>query len=959
MVQQFREREVQPTGVVPGYQNVQYHPDAFGAGIGRALSQLGGTVSELGKLQAQLADEKRANDALDAYTRAKDEMRPWLFDPNDGAFSKHGGSAMGVERQSAAVLEDIQQRYISELEDPKTQEAFRRMWLRESDSTKDSVARHELKELGTYKVETSKAVLLSSMQDAYSYYNDDKAVAKALDDSLRAIDANSTGLPPEAIAAAKAEAQSQIHLAVISRWAQENPYKALEYYQANKDSMSGKDHVTATSLVEAARSNRSAQEFVERWKGTSYSSDRVYDAVEQAESGGRDGQISSAGALGRMQLMPDTAREVLQRMGRAEAYYTDAELKRVLLEDNELNRAVGRTYLNEQIRAFNGDLEAALVAYNAGPQGAKDFLAHNAGKPAGQRDYNVPGRSKIKSETEPYVRKIMGSLGTGGIAPGTRMTRQNWALKNFKPADLMAAQDDAQWVDARAAHGLDDLAGWMQSQFPGLKVSVNAGHDFQAGLGPMFGNRRGTRSRSDLPKGSAGTRSRHLHGDAFDVQTQGWSDEQKAAFITEARRRGFGGIGFYGPSGHIHIDMGPERTWGHTPAWATEALKTPVARGQGSGSKQPAGIGAPGSGSQPSSAGVSINDLPTGQNSIFQASGTSGAFVDNAPFDLNAALAEAQTIANPTERERTMAMLRVEHALATQKSEAQRNAVKQSAWETVINGSVKDLGPELLAQLEPSFVSSLYSYEANRASGGPVTDWEIWSRIPVDPVELARIDPYDYRPVLADQEYRKLVEMTRAAQAEVSGQATDSALLRNMRSRQEIRDDIIAEMGWNNRYPAGQKTIAAFNRKFDQYIEDEQRRKGSELSAVEMQDIADKLLIKGTLPGRFWGRNAAIAMDLEDPNQFTAVTTWDQVQQDDQRQLITAYEALWGNQPDQETAVDLYNRAMVVWLGGTPDGPPEEQEALRASLEESLGRSLTPREMETYYARYLLKFLGR
>jgi len=956
-LQQFREREVQPTGVVPGYQNVQYTPDAFGAGIGRALGQLGGTLSDLGKMQAQLEDQRRANDALGLYTRAKDELRPWLFDQKDGAYAQQGGSAMGVERQGAAVLQDIQDRYIAEIDDPKTQEAFRKMWLRESDTTKDALARHELRELGVYKAETSKAVLLSSMQDAYSYYNDDKAIAKALDDSLRAIDANSAGLPPEALVAARSEARSQIHLAVISRWAQENPYKALEYYQANKDSMSGKDHVTATSLVEAARANRAAQEFVARQRGTSQAADRVYDAVEFAESSFRDGAVSDAGALGRMQVMPDTAREVLLRLGRAEGQLPDADLRKALLENNELNRLVGRTYLNEQLKRYNNDLEAALVAYNAGPAGADAFLQHNAGKPAGQRDYNVPGRPKIKSETEAYVQKIMGRLGAGGIAPGTRMTRENWNLQNFRPSDLMAAQDDAQWVDARAATGLDDLAGWMKSQFPGIKFSVNAGHDFKVGNGPMLGNRRGTRSRSDLPKGSAGTGSRHLHGDAFDVQTQGWSDEQKAAFIVEARKRGFGGVGFYGPAGHIHIDMGAERTWGTTPAWATEAMKTPVARVSG-------GVVSTGG----STAGaVPLSALPTGQNSIFQATGSSGAFIDNSPYDLNKALEEAQLIANPTERERTIAMLRVDHAQETQRAEAQRNAAKQQAWETVLSGSVKDIGPEMLAQLEPSFVSSLYSYEANRAAGGPETNWELWTRIPVDPVELARIDPYDYRPHLADQEFRKLVEMQRAAQAEVAGKATDSALLRNMRSRQEIRDDVAREMGWDPKATGttllggkGKRTpYTQFSRKFDEYIEAEQRRKGAELSAVEMQDIADKLLIQGSQPGSWWGTNTVGAMDVDDPNQFTAYSSWDAVQPDDQRQLIQAYETMWGSSPDQETALDIYNRAMVVWLGGSPDGPEEERAAFRTSLEESLGRTLTSREMDIYYAKYLLRFLGR
>ena len=65
MVETFTQRTVQQSGQVPGYQNVNFLPDAFGAPIGRALEHLGQTGQQIGTMIAQVESEKKANDALD------------------------------------------------------------------------------------------------------------------------------------------------------------------------------------------------------------------------------------------------------------------------------------------------------------------------------------------------------------------------------------------------------------------------------------------------------------------------------------------------------------------------------------------------------------------------------------------------------------------------------------------------------------------------------------------------------------------------------------------------------------------------------------------------------------------------------------------------------------------------------------------------------------------------------
>jgi len=91
-------------------------------------------------------------------------------------------------------------------------------------------------------------------------------------------------------------------------------------------------------------------------------------AIMRVESRYQPDAVSSKGARGLMQLMPDTGRWAAGCLG-IEGYSDD------FLFEPEVNIRIGAWYLRQLLNQFEGNLTVALAAYNGGPSNVEKWLS--------------------------------------------------------------------------------------------------------------------------------------------------------------------------------------------------------------------------------------------------------------------------------------------------------------------------------------------------------------------------------------------------------------------------------------------------------------------------------------------------------------------------------------------------------------------------------------------------------
>ena len=114
-------------------------------------------------------------------------------------------------------------------------------------------------------------------------------------------------------------------------------------------------------------------------------------AIVKVESGFSKNAVSDKGAVGLMQVMPDTAKDVCRKL---KIGVPDTER----LKNPELNIRLGTFYLAELKETFKGDTVLVLAAYNGGQGSVRKWLTNHKNK------YDV--ETFPKGETKLFIKTV-------------------------------------------------------------------------------------------------------------------------------------------------------------------------------------------------------------------------------------------------------------------------------------------------------------------------------------------------------------------------------------------------------------------------------------------------------------------------------------------------------------------------------------------------------------------------
>ena len=138
-------------------------------------------------------------------------------------------------------------------------------------------------------------------------------------------------------------------------------------------------------------------EYVTKYANEYNIDENLIYAVIKAESNFKNDAKSSKDAMGLMQLMKDTAKEVSQKIN---LQIDDDKIEQKLL-DVEININLGTKYLSDLIDRYQ-NIELAVTAYNAGIGTVNNWIEKGIIKSDGSDIEKVPYK-----ETNNYVRKIL------------------------------------------------------------------------------------------------------------------------------------------------------------------------------------------------------------------------------------------------------------------------------------------------------------------------------------------------------------------------------------------------------------------------------------------------------------------------------------------------------------------------------------------------------------------------
>lgn len=443
----------------------QATPEDFGSTVGQAEAGLGNALNQGGDVLAnhalafqELNNETAAKDGATQFDRKSIDL---AFDPQNGYFSKMGKDAYDGYNDALDSVEKTRQDVLAGLPNDRARAMADQVIVRKQAQLQESMAQHAQQQRKVWMIGASDARIAATTDSAAAFYNDDYKFGQAIGTIKGEVlsQGEIMGKSADEVNQAQAAAVSKAWIARIDHMAVADPVGAQDLYRKNIGSVDGAAQASVEKKLKEETYPILSRQLANRVMGGQATAhvDALTDAVVtpdlvpamiQQESGGLQSAVSGKGAVGIMQLMPDTAREVAGKLG---VPYDPDRLK----NDATYNKALGTAYLQQMLGRYGGNQTLALAAYNAGP-GRVDGWLKTIGNPnAGEiNDQTFADKIPI-AETKNYVNtinaKVQQQPGTGPSVGDVRQNLAQWMGQTRQAATAMYPNDPT-FADQAVSH---------------------------------------------------------------------------------------------------------------------------------------------------------------------------------------------------------------------------------------------------------------------------------------------------------------------------------------------------------------------------------------------------------------------------------------------------------------------------------------------------------------------------
>jgi soluble lytic murein transglycosylase-like protein len=420
------------------------------SGVGEGLSAFANAGNDL--IQAEVLKQRNHDETAVNDVTANNfgpAIRTMLYDPKEGFFAKQGKDALDAMEPTVKAVQDLRTKTRDTLQNDNQKKMYDSVTRRRLEAELDAVSRHATNQQKVWQETTSNAVIKDAGENAIVNFNDPLKVDGYLRSGLFEIQTfgRDNGQSPEVINSRARDFVRGARTAVAERMLVSDPLAAQDYIRTNEKDLAGPHFFALEHKVKSATDPifaKRAAEAVIRGNGLpnldaaiEVAGEPLINAIVQTESGGNPKAVSPKGALGVMQLMPDTARKVAGDLG--VPFDRDK-----LLSDPKYNKALGTEYLRQMTSRYGGNQTLALAAYNAGP-GRVDEWVQKFGDPSKGQISEADFVAKIPfKETREYVAGINAKAPQGAVTTASRDTRANlltWVSNAERTAEQMRPSD--------------------------------------------------------------------------------------------------------------------------------------------------------------------------------------------------------------------------------------------------------------------------------------------------------------------------------------------------------------------------------------------------------------------------------------------------------------------------------------------------------------------------------------